>query len=337
MAPKENRALAVTSGAAGIDALAERGAVPKQHTTPSQTAQRAREATEGALEDYSRYACARQDATDRRERGEPRPWSNDPTIRDYRFCSVIRDDDRTSREAKRLILALPEPLRRGAALTFRLYNRPETLIALRDAGALEARSSDPIKAVFAQIGVVISTAFKINLGGKLNDKDTIAYSVFRGLRAARNGDLVPRRSAQLTTQAIMGVIGNSPFLAYQIMQDLRWLCGSYDDEMLWCVMGIGAVRGARRLSQTYVVNSFKDGDKAKRSPKQHVDLRIDGEFSSVLPAALKALKESDLSSRERITMFEVEHNFCEYDKFERTRTGEWKGRPFKPRSAEARP
>jgi hypothetical protein len=121
------------------------------------------------------------------------------------------------------------------------------------------------------------------------------------------------------------------------MQDLRWLCGSYDDEMSWCVMGIGAVRGARRLSQTYIINSFKDGDKAKRSPKQHVDLRIDGEFSSVLPAALKALKESDLSSRERITMFEVEHNFCEYDKFERTRTGEWKGRPFKPRSAEARP
>jgi hypothetical protein len=167
-----------------------------------------------SLENYSRYACARQDATDRRERGEPQPWSADPIIRDYRFCSVVRDDDRTSREAKRLILALPEPLRRGAALTFRLYNRPETLIALRDAGALEARSSDPIKAVFAQIGVVISTAFKINVGGKLNDKDTIAYSVFRGLRAARNGDFVPRRSAQLTTQAIMGVIGNSPFLAY---------------------------------------------------------------------------------------------------------------------------
>src|ERR1019366_7853583 len=227
------------------------------------------------LDNFIDYACARQDATDRRERGEPQPWSSDPVIRDRFFCSVIRDDDRTSREARKLILALPEALRLGAALTFRLYNRPETLVALRDAGALEARSSDPIKAVFGQIGVVISTAYKINVGGKLNDKDTIAYSVYRGLRATRSGDFVPRRSAQITTQAIMGVIGNSPFLAYQIMQDLRWLFGSYDDEMSWCVMGIGAVRGARRLSQTYVVNSFKDGDKAKRSPKQHVDLRID--------------------------------------------------------------
>ena len=48
MATKENRVPGVGQGAAGIDALADRGAVPK-HTTPSQAAQLAREATDGAL------------------------------------------------------------------------------------------------------------------------------------------------------------------------------------------------------------------------------------------------------------------------------------------------
>jgi hypothetical protein len=65
--------------------------------------------------------------------------------------------------------------------------------------------------------------------------------------------------------------------------------------------------------------------------KHNNDLRIAAEFSGVLREAFKALKESDLSSRERITMFEVEHNFCEWDKFERTRTGEWKGVRFRPK------
>jgi hypothetical protein len=194
---------------------------------------------------------------------------------------------------------------------------------------LEARSSDPIKATFAQIGVVINTAFKINIGGKLNDKQAIARAVFRGLRAVRNGDFVPRKSAQISTQALKGVLETGPFLSYQIMQDLRWLCDPYVDEMSWCVMGPGAVRGARRLAGTYERGSFGEG---MTRYKKHDDLRIDGEFQRLLPAALKAVKNSDLSSRERVTMFEVEHDLCEWDKFERTRTGEWKGRRFRPRS-----
>jgi alpha-glutamyl/putrescinyl thymine pyrophosphorylase clade 1 len=287
-----------------------------------------------SLQDYVRYVCARQAATDRRQRGEPWPWSDDPTIRSYTFCSAIRDDDRTSREARQLILDLPEPLRLGAALTFRLYNRIDTLAALRDAGALEARSSEPIKAVFGTLSAVISTAFKLNVGGQLNDKNAIARGVYLGLRAARNGDFVRRRSAQITTQAIKGTLGVGPFVAYQIMQDLRWLFGSYDDEMLWCVMGPGAVRGARRIANTYEVGAFGEG---KTKYKKHDDLRIDGEFRHLLLAALDALRESDLSSRERINMFEVEHNLCELDKYERTRTGEWKGRPFRPREKGAAP
>jgi hypothetical protein len=99
-----------------------------------------------------------------------------------------------------LIVDLPESLRLGAALTFRLCNRVETLAALRDAGELEARNSDSIKAVFAQLPVVISTAFKLNIGGKLNDKDAIARGMYRAQRAARNGEFVRRRSAQFTTQ-----------------------------------------------------------------------------------------------------------------------------------------
>jgi hypothetical protein len=112
------------------------------------------------------------------------------------------------------------------------------------------------------------------------------------------------------------------------MQDLRWLYGPYDDENSWCVMGPGAVRGARRIAGNYTLGSFGEGQTRYR---KHEDLRIDSEFRCLLPEALKALRDSELSSRERINMFEVEHNLCEFDKYERTRTGESRGKPFKPR------
>jgi len=283
------------------------------------------------LADFVRYVELRQLASDNRARGLPQPWSADPIIAANKFCAVVRDDDRTSRLARQIILGLPQHLRLGAALTFRCYNRIETLIALRDADALDARETEPICAVFDQIGTVIGTAYKINVGGGLNNKSKIAYTVLRGLRAARNGDFVPRRSAQITTQAITGVIGPSPFIGYQIMQDVRWLTGSYDDEMRWCHVGIGAARGIRRLRGTYLPNSFRDGDKAKRPLKHHPDLRIDIEFAGHLQAAFAALMECGVSSRDRLTMFDVEHNFCEFDKFERVRTGEAGGVRFRPR------
>jgi hypothetical protein len=280
------------------------------------------------IQDFVRYVWARQAATDKYRSGAPYPYSDDPIIRDYHFCSVIRDDDRTSVEARQLITRLPESLRLGAALTFRLYNRVETLVALHDAGALEAKNTEQIKAVFGQLGVVFSTAFKLNIGGKLFNRDATARGVYVGLRAARSGEFVRRKTGRHTCHALKGLLGVGPFTAYQIMQDLPWLHGPYDDEMVWCAMGPGAVRGARRILGTYEWGSFGEG---KTKFKKHDDMRIDGEFREVLPLLLKSLQESELSTRERINMFEVEHNLCEYDKAERTRTGEWKGERWKPR------
>src|SRR5688572_159097 len=86
------------------------------------------------LTGFTTYLRERLALQRRREAGAPRPWTEDPILHRYKFCCVYRDDDRTSREARAVILALPPGDRLRALLGFRLYNRVSTLEKLRDSG-----------------------------------------------------------------------------------------------------------------------------------------------------------------------------------------------------------
>src|SRR5688572_22456715 len=272
---------------------------------------------------FSAYLHKRLAVKLRREAGQAWPWTEDPILQKYKFCCVYRDDDRTAREARAVILALPQRQQLGALLGFRFYNRVSTLEALRD--------SNWNPGVLRTLNPVFNTlAYKINLPGGLYNRGAAASRVEAALRLAGYG-YQPKRSAAETHAELAGSLGVGPFLAYQTTLDLRWLYGPYDDEQIWCCYGPGGVRGLARLLGKYVpvtdYESYRihyrrhDYDPYRRDViSPGVDLR--GEARGIL--------EKVKSEFPKFTLFDVQGNLCEFDKYERIRTGEGKSRTYKP-------
>lgn len=277
------------------------------------------------------YILERQRIHEARVAGLPAPWTTDRTLQTTKFCCVIRDDDRTSREAREIVQGLPRETALAAALSFRLYNRVSTLQALVAAGAYDHRgptASGKVLEVLESLPMVFNTtAYRVTVRGGLWNLPTIARMIALGARAARE-EWQPRRTAELTCQALSGMLEAGPFLCYQIMQDLRWLGHRYEDERSWCVVGPGAVRALQRMEGEYD-RARQDELKARpmnRGRTEGAKSASDVETARWLPkmrALLPGLPDY-------VNMFELEHNLCEWDKYMRVSSGEAKGLSYKP-------
>jgi alpha-glutamyl/putrescinyl thymine pyrophosphorylase clade 1 len=211
-------------------------------------------------------------------------------------------------------------------LGFRLYNRIETLVALRDA--------DFDTQVMLTLDNVFSTAYKINVKGGLFNVASVAKMVRSAFKEAKY--FAPRDRLEYAVGAVKGAVGAGPFVSYQTALDLRWLYGPYIDEYEWCILGIGACRGLARLYQIYETNiataNRYRADFEEMQRRLGITSRIDGVslskqakvlLTDLLPRFREVIPTANLS--------EVEHNLCEFDKYERVRTGEGKGISFKPK------
>jgi alpha-glutamyl/putrescinyl thymine pyrophosphorylase clade 1 len=282
------------------------------------------------------YVRQRRTILLRRAAGEAPPWTRDQVLLQHKFCCVSRDDDRTSVLARQLIMSLPSAQRLGAVLGFRLYNRVETLEALCAAGCLE-RGEGVEQVILALDHALNTSAYKISVPGGLFNKRSVSAMVRRAVRAAR--DFAPRPRAELTCAAVKGAVGCGSFLAYQVTLDLRWLRGPYQDEQDWCLLGLGAVRGLARLAGLYQPQHWKT--------KQQGD--EEGYYARSMGINLRAQEKGDLGlpprAREQMipllgqlrqvlpqaSMMDLEHNLCEWDKYERIKNGEGVGRHWQPR------
>lgn len=304
---------------------------------------------------FVEYCTRRQAATDARRAGRPQPWSEDPIIAGKKFCSVRRDDDRGSVQARSLILSLPEEIRQAAVLSYRLYNRPETLAHLASRGVFTMTSLSGKTAIREAIAEleragepVLSAAYKIQVAGGLKNLNTISDMIHRGIRAAARQEFELRpHSAMYTCHGIRGSVGSGAFVCYQTMQDLAWIQPEgfrYKDQDSWALIGIGAIRGLSRLLGVYGAEQKweNDGSLTDAEFRRAVNLldrltvlRKTSALDPVPEYALEIMQRLMLACREAglgfFDMFEVEHNLCEYDKYERVRTGEAKGVTFTPR------
>jgi hypothetical protein len=68
----------------------------------------------------------------RKEAGEPPPWTDDPVLRDGRFCCVRRSDDRVSRWIGEWLQFAPKESRWFWCAVARWFNEPRTLFGLTD-------------------------------------------------------------------------------------------------------------------------------------------------------------------------------------------------------------
>ena len=198
----------------------------------------------------------------RKDRGDPFPWTSDPILRDYRFCCVRREDDRVTiwvREHIRDRFA-GHPYLWLMLCAARQINWPDTLAEL-----IAAPGAWPLDDDFSPIAMGAALSARKARGDKVY---TGAYMIpapqDRGadkhahIATTVIGDLWRRRAefADWSGATLEGVharirrsAGWGDFLAYQAVVDMRFtpLLAAAADASAWAAAGPGTIRGLNRL------------------------------------------------------------------------------------------
>ena len=296
------------------------------------------------LADFIEFARKRHEIYLRRQEKMPKPWTDDPILRQYSFTNVFRELDKTTiwyRENVR------EPYDGNfkvfmATILFRWFNRIETCEALfRQAdmvceGATVAEYyldghvgiSDLKRAILAArgMGPYTTGAYIITSPAGMNKLDGVLHcvdAIYRRQGIWRDffeGPLRLHRSRSLhqTWESLKEEKHMGPFMAYEIVTDLRhtYLLQDAPDIMSWANPGPGAKRGLMRIMNKEITHR---GEKILFNNKQCIDM---------MRVIMSNINEHGLVENgfwPRWEMRDVEHTLCEFDKYERVRTG--LGRP----------
>ena len=302
--------------------------------------------------DFFAYARERHSVHLRRLAGEPAPWTDDPILRKYRFTQVFRELDRTTIWFRQFVR---EPLREKpevllATVLFRWFNRISTGEGIFLQQDVERGSAFDVylrtgnRRVLEQACVAINgargphvTGAYIVLGKRGMPKMQGVVAAFhdfaqnynwrdtaRECLACRD---IPGRELNLEHiwRWLRDVPYLGPFMAYEIVTDLRWtaLLDRAPDINTWANPGPGALRGAARVLGVSERRYRRDDP----STKPFVTKASVAETHDVMRELLFRSRLSEFWPQgwPEWEMRDVEHTLCEFDKYERARLGQ--GRP----------
>jgi hypothetical protein len=256
----------------------------------------------------------------RRARGEPKPWTKDPILQQYRFCNVYRELDRVTiwiREHWRTPYE-NDPNLFFAMVVARLLNKPESLNALdvkRHVLQWDPKSFKKIMRFRKEAGEkIFSGAYMIHADRTETGlkTDYLADFVFspiwkdRATIRPRPEDSLASFHARLMTCRDMG-----SFMAAQVVADMKFapvLIGA-GDWYSWAAPGPGSERGLNRVCGFPVKDGWEPSTWLQRVNRLQEKLR-----PLLLEAGMEPLSAQD-----------TQNALCEFDKYSRVRLGE--GRP----------
>lgn len=235
---------------------------------------------------------------DKKEAKHPWPWTQDKVLQDYKFTNAFRQLDRGT-------VALNTALSRATTKMgilwsiwwYRLFNREEHAQQIYcDFTSL----SKYIRQCKAD-GKKIFTGAHMTTGVAFEEKhDTYLEACEEAWSASGrvSGIANQTKSMEATFKELLQYYMVGRFVAYEIVCDMRWCGWEFHDRNTWANIGPGAKRGLRRLGLPVELDSMIQ--LLKQSPK-------------------------NLAYAKNLELREIEHSLCEFDKYERTRTGQ--GRP----------
>lgn len=209
---------------------------------------------------YWQFAAERQRIFLRRAAGEPGPWTDDPILREYKFCNSYRASDRVSQFLIRDVIyggdfSEDDTLMR--IVLFRLFSKIETWVALEGElgpitratlrGERLGRALDRMRAD----GPIYTSAF-ILCANKAFGHDRKYLNHIDLVRSMfRRGELATAvaRAASLADvyKALLGYPLLGPFMAYQLAIDINYAPLVDFSEDQFTVPGPGAERGIRKV------------------------------------------------------------------------------------------
>ena len=256
------------------------------------------------------------------------PWTEDPILKEFKFCQVFREDDRTTRWFR---THMREPLRNSpdgfmATIAFRFFNLIETGRTLLDNNlhiewdrpkAIEEIKKNP---------KWITGAYIVKSPNRM-DKVTGVTECVSHLWDDRENIIKQLESFTTLEEAwkfLMQYPYIGPFVSYEMVTDLRhtYLLENATDICGWGNPGPGAMRGLNRLTGRPL-------EFCKRSWDWHSEMLDLYDWCS---------QKLDLSKLNYpFEMREVEGGLCEFDKYSRILKGQGRTRSVYNYSERNRP
>lgn len=266
---------------------------------------------------YWRFAAMRQAVFFARWRDEPRPWTVDPILSEFKFTNAYRAADRVSQYLIREVIYKGSSEPRDVffrTLLFKTFNRISTWELLsRECGEI-SYSSDFVRnfdriltRAMARGERIYSPAYIMPSGGRLN-KTGRKHRMHLELIERMIRDRLPEKLLETASmQDAFSLLRDYPtigdFLAYQYVTDLNYSKLLNFGEMQFVIPGPGALSGIGKCFTDF-------------GGLSHVDLirvvadRQEEEFSRL------GLTFQTLWGR-RLQLIDCQNLFCEVDKYSR--------------------
>lgn len=274
----------------------------------------------------------------RKDAGEPRPWTDDWILNNYRFTNVRREQDRQTKYLIDNIVNNCEFTIEDKIINiimFRYWNMWETM---RDLGGpwrvsklvdsfdqivdyAEARynyliAENPKHGFFTR--AFFTSGAKINVK-KAYGRDNTVIGCFDLARAAIKenipGRVLNAPNQEIATQIIKTLPGIANFLGYQMFVDMTYIPEFPFSENEFTVAGPGCKNGLRRLFQS------NDG-----LTSEELVFWLRDNLPKIAPSLQPMVFMTDLPTEERfLSVMSLENCLCEFSKFHRAYFGQ--GRP----------
>jgi len=260
-------------------------------------------------EAFFAYARERYHIKLRRDAGQPKPWTEDPVLQQWRFCHVFREDDKTTawfRDNIREPLHWEYDAVLWATVAFRWFTRIETGEKIKNVLLNYGWDEQLVRAAVRGLRPLVTGAYMIlpRPGVRdVNKLDSICWCMERFEETSAKFIAAKPKTLQHAHELLMGAPGLGPFMAYEVVTDLRHTCVLEDapDVNTWANLGPGARRGL-----------------------EHV-------HGWCKPATAVPLMQSLLADSRHTQLWpwperpwelrEVEHTLCEFDKYVRAMQG----------------
>ena len=261
----------------------------------------------------------------RRDSGQPWPWSEDPIFQTWRFTNVFREDDKTTTWFRENVRdPLSDNIRMSvnptdynhirlveAVLIFRWFNRITTGELIKDL-LIYGWNTEEARRRLRDVHPVVTGAYMIKTFNDMNKLDGILLAV-DGARKLLPA-MVPKWGAtlegawkDLTTIYFLG-----GFMAHEIVQDLRYtpVLQNATDILTWGHLGPGAVRGIN-----WVVFGAETGFSGSAN-QQKIMLKL---MQDLL--ALSRDPQYWPSEWPPFELHQIEFGLCEFSKFMKAKAG----------------
>lgn len=247
-------------------------------------------------------------------------YTDDPILGQFRFCNVFREDDKVTKWVLRELRAplegdMPKTLR--AMLVFRWFNLIESGECLRPWLLGYESRQDAIGKLHRRVAEkkpILNAAYMIK-SPPGHDKITGLFQCIDAILPSIDSlahTMHVNRSLRQAVELLCTFPYLGPFMAYQIVCDLRFTCvlDNAKDINTWTAAGPGSARGMSRLMygrpDVFGYTSPKDKDT----------------LIALMTDVLKMSKDKWPKKFQAWELSTVQHWACEYDKYMRALNGE---------------